>query len=232
VRRCPHTYDDAAYVIGSLSTEERRAFVNHLPGCPECRASVRALSGLPGLLASVDTEETGVLGGAPLEPPPPSLWPRLLTSVQDEQARRRRRSRLLALAACLLVLMALAVPVALYAPFSPLQRTSGTTSVSMQAMTPVGSASNVAAEVGLDEKAWGTKVALHCSYADSRYAGEQSYGLFAVARSGEWEQIGSWTVGPGGEITTDAATKFRGDQLALLEIRRTNDGKPVLRRRI
>lgn len=232
MRRCPHTYDDAAYVIGSLSTEERRAFVNHLPGCPECRASVRSLSGLPALLASVDTEETGVLGGAPLEPPPPSLWPGLLTSVQGEQARRRRRSRLLAFAACLLVLIAVAVPLALYAPFSPVQRTGGTTPVQMQAMTPLDNASNVSAEVGLEEKAWGTRVALHCSYASSRYAGDHSYGLFAVAKSGEWEQIGSWTVGPGGEVTTDAATKFRGDQLAFLEIRRTNDSKPVLRRRL
>jgi len=229
VTRCPHAYDDGAYVVGSLSTEERRAFVNHLPRCPDCKESVRLLSGLPGLLASVDTESTGILGGAPTEMPPPTLWPRLLTATQLERKRKRRRGRWLTVAACLFVLLAIAVPVALYAPFSPVHRVTQGGQVSLAAMAPVNGASMVRAEVGIVEKAWGTKVALHCSYPPSEYAGEQSYSLFAVSRSGASEQIGSWTVGPGKEITTDAATRFRGKDLAALEIRRS-DGKPVLRR--
>jgi len=228
--RCPHAFDDGAYVLGSLSPEERRAFVAHLPGCPDCRTSVRALSDLPGLLGSVDTEETGVLGGGPLEKPPPSLLPRLLTVAQSEQARHRRKVRAFAIAACLLVLLALAVPVAMFAPFSPLQR-STQQSVQMQAMTPVNNVTAVTAEVGLVDKAWGTKIALHCAYAKSRYASEQAYGLYAISRSGQWEQIGSWTVGPGRDVNMDAATKFRTGELAAIEIRRS-DGKTILRRRI
>lgn len=231
--RCPHAYDDGAYVVGSLSTEERREFVNHLPGCPECRSSVRALSGLPGLLASIDTDETGVLGGAPLEPPPPTLWPRLLSVVQRDRVRKRRRGRLLAVAACLLVLVGTAAPVAVYAPFSPVRQTGGTeqTDLPMLAMTPVSAGTSVSAEIGILDKAWGTKVALHCSYPDSRYGGEQAYKLVAIAKSGASEQIGSWSVGPGREVSADAATRFHQDELVALEIRRADD-QPVLRRRI
>lgn len=228
--RCPYAYDDGAYVVGSLSTEERRAFVNHLPTCPDCRASVRELSGLPGLLASVDTEETGVLGGAPLELPPPTLWPRLLDVAQSHRARSRRRTRLLAVAACLIVIVAVALPLALFAPFSPVQQTT-TSDVPLQAMKPVGGGGTVRAEIGMVEKAWGTKVALHCKYTDSKYGALQSYTLFAVTRSGASEQIGSWSVGPGKEITTDAATKYHEAELAALEIRRA-DGETVLRRQI
>ena len=230
--RCPYAYDDGAYVVGSLSAEERRSFVNHLPSCSSCRESVRGLSGLPSLLASVDTEETGVLGGAPLELPPPTLWPRLLNGAQADRVRRRRKSRLLAFAACLVVLLAVAVPLGMFAPFSPLQQTTTTTpEVSLQAMNAVGGGSTVKAEIGMVDKAWGTKVALHCSYADAGYGTVQSYTLFAVTRSGLAEQIGSWSVGPGKEITTDAATKYHRGQLAALEIRRA-DGETILRRQI
>lgn len=227
--RCPHAYDDGAYVVGSLSTEERRSFVNHLPGCPDCRESVRLLSGLPGLLASVDTEETGVLGGAPLEMPPPSLWPRLLSTAQFERSRKRRRGRVFAVAACLAVLLAVAVPLALFAPFSPVQRGAVAT-VAMEKMKPVSGAAMVSAEIGVTEKAWGTKVALHCSYVDAAQTTGQAYALFAVSHTNSAEQIGSWTAGPGQEITTDAATRFQRSELAALEIRRS-DGETLLRSR-
>ncbi len=229
MKRCPHAYDDGAYVVGSLSTEERREYVNHLPGCPDCRESVRLLSGLPGLLASVDTEETGVLGGAPLEMPPPTLWPRLLDTAKAERSRRRRKRRVFAVAACLLLLVAIAAPVAAFAPFSPLRLANATVNtVAMHDMKPVEGASMVSAKVGVADKAWGTKVALHCSYSANQYGGKQAYALFAVARNNTFEQIGSWIVGPGKEVTTDAATKFRRGELAALEIRRA-DGTTVLR---
>ncbi len=226
--RCPHAYDDGAYVVGSLSTDERRSFVNHLPGCPDCRESVRQLSNLPGLLANVDTAESGVLGGAPLDMPPPSLWPRLLNRANSERARKRRRGRAFAVAACLAILLAVAAPVALFAPFSPLRQGVGTTDVAMHSMKPVGGRAMVSAKIGVTNKAWGTKVALHCSYGDVGYAADQAYALFAVSRNNSAEQIGSWMVGPGQEITTDAATRFRLADLAALEIRR-GDGTTVLR---
>ena len=42
---------DAAYVLGSLSSADRREFEAHLSGCPICSQSVGELSGIPALLS-------------------------------------------------------------------------------------------------------------------------------------------------------------------------------------
>jgi anti-sigma factor RsiW len=45
---------DAAYVLGSLSSVERRAYEAHLSTCPSCREAVGELAGVPALLAQLD----------------------------------------------------------------------------------------------------------------------------------------------------------------------------------
>jgi anti-sigma factor RsiW len=47
---------DAAYVLGSLSSVERRAYEAHLSTCPSCRKAVGELAGMPALLAQLDRE--------------------------------------------------------------------------------------------------------------------------------------------------------------------------------
>jgi hypothetical protein len=48
---------DAAYVVGSLSSVERREYEAHLSTCPSCREAVSELSGLPALLAQLDRDD-------------------------------------------------------------------------------------------------------------------------------------------------------------------------------
>ena len=48
---------DAAYVLGSLSSNERREYEAHLDVCDSCRAAVADLSGMPALLALLDRDE-------------------------------------------------------------------------------------------------------------------------------------------------------------------------------
>ena len=40
---------DAAYVLGALSPEDRRAYEEHLRTCDACRAALGELAGIPGL---------------------------------------------------------------------------------------------------------------------------------------------------------------------------------------
>ena len=47
---------DAAYVLGSLSSVERRAYEAHLSTCPSCRKAVGELAGMPALLAQLDRD--------------------------------------------------------------------------------------------------------------------------------------------------------------------------------
>lgn len=49
-------HNDAAYVLGALAPGERRAYEAHLPGCPDCRASLADLSGIPGALRKVPAD--------------------------------------------------------------------------------------------------------------------------------------------------------------------------------
>jgi hypothetical protein len=88
---------DAAYVLGSLSRDDRREYEAHLATCERCRAAVAEISGIPALLAMMDLEDVRALDEeAPVTPP---LRPEVLESVLDKVRWRRRRSRWLTSAA-------------------------------------------------------------------------------------------------------------------------------------
>ena len=61
---------DAAYVLGSLSSNERREYEAHLATCARCRAAVAELSGMPALLALLDPADVEALDETQPEPPP------------------------------------------------------------------------------------------------------------------------------------------------------------------
>ena len=74
---------DAAYVLGSLDSEERRQYEAHLSTCERCREAVAELSGMPGLLALLDPDEVAALeeGSPELPALPPVLLDSLLAKV-------------------------------------------------------------------------------------------------------------------------------------------------------
>ena len=88
---------DAAYVLGSLSSNERREYEAHLETCKRCRSAVAEISGIPALLAMLDLEDVRALDEETPETPP--LRPEVLDSVLDKVRWRRRRSRWLTSAA-------------------------------------------------------------------------------------------------------------------------------------
>jgi|SRR5271166_344836 len=85
---------DAAYVLGSLSNNDRREFEAHLGTCRSCRESVSELSGMPALLAQLTRDDVAAIDEGGSGAPPP-LSPPLLTSLLTKVSRGRRRSRLL-----------------------------------------------------------------------------------------------------------------------------------------
>jgi anti-sigma factor RsiW len=52
------------YVLGALDPDERAQVDSHLADCPECRAELAELEGLPALLAQVSTEEAIALAAS------------------------------------------------------------------------------------------------------------------------------------------------------------------------
>lgn len=62
----------AAYALGALAAEDRRAFEAHLAGCAECRAEVKAFTEVAGALAHA----------APAAEPPAGLRDRVLAEAR------------------------------------------------------------------------------------------------------------------------------------------------------
>ena len=52
---------DAAYVLGSLSSADRREFEAHMADCPSCRETVAQLSGMPALLSQLDHSDVAAI---------------------------------------------------------------------------------------------------------------------------------------------------------------------------
>lgn len=58
---------DAAYILGALTAEDRRAFEGHLETCEQCRAAVGELAPMPGLLARIRPQSQPIARAEPAE---------------------------------------------------------------------------------------------------------------------------------------------------------------------
>jgi hypothetical protein len=207
----PFRHDDAAYVLGALSADERDAFEAHLATCADCTARVAEIRGLPDLLAGID--EADVLAADPV---PDTLLPALLRSA----AGRRRRTRVTIGA---LASLAAACVIALVVVLWP---SSSAPAPTRQQFVAVGQVPLTASAV-LTPKAWGTAIDIRCHYlpgVESTFR----YGLVVYSRAGGRYPAGSWTLPPDKDIDYRTGTALRAAQIARIEITLPG-GRPVLR---
>ncbi len=211
----PFGHDDAVYLLGALSAPERQAYEEHLRSCAECSASVHEVSGVPALLAGVTAAD---VADALEEGPPETLLPGLLGRASARRRRRRRLTGALvaAAAACLIAVAALAWPFGTSGRGSPAPRAF----VAVQA-TPVH------ADAALVETSWGTRIEVHCSYAAGA-GGAWPYRLRVLDTAGDSDDLGSWQLSPGRDITFTAVTALHPDQIVEVQIALL-DGTPILR---
>ncbi len=223
---------DAAYVLGALSSEDRRAFEAHLAICPDCAASVRELAGLPGLLATVPRD---VAEAEPVEPPPDTMLPALVREVRRERRRRGWVVGLLAGAAAIAIAVAGATLAGRTAqPPAPSQASgptpTATASIPEQAMSQVAT-TDMEARVALVGVAWGTRVEVTCSYSEAdEYAagpGDAAYVLVVRDRAGQSEEIAHWRGLPGRTMRVTGASAFPVSEIASVEVQ-SAIGTPLL----
>ena len=219
----PFIHDDAAYVMGALDDEDRRAFEAHLMECPRCAQSVAELSGLTDPLDKVPLARV-LQPGADRESPPDLLLPRLMRAARAE--RRRRSLRLVASGAVAASLVALAVVfVATQSRPSPPE---GVT----VAMTPVRPAA-VTATLNVAPASWGTKVSLDCRWVGpTTGAGsgvKKTYRLVAVPRDGGDPQVlAQWAVVPGEDAKVVGSTDLAAGGIAAIELQAVADDAVLL----
>lgn len=220
---------DAAYVLGSLTSHERREYEAHLETCERCRSAVAEISGIPALLAMLDLEDVRALDEEPAETPP--LRPEILDSVLDKVRWRRRRSRWLTSAAVGVAAALLAVGVVIairpeivglenYTP----QETSQALEMAKVSPTPIN------ASISLTGFGWGTRIDMACTYGDwgQRDAPPQNLGMVVVGRDGSHTQVATWLGLSGATALPSATTPMQKDEIAAVQLVSPDNGKVLL----
>jgi hypothetical protein len=222
---------DAAYVLGSLSPVERREYEGHLETCDRCRLAVADLSGLRGLLGRIDADRAFSLLDE--ESPAPVAGPVPADLVERiERAEHRRRARRIGLiagiAAAVLVAGAVVVPLTISAQSHP------TVAVALQPTE----ASPLSADVDLTSVKWGTRIDMHCAYAegdawqDPAAEGDWSFALWVIDKAGHASQVSTWKALSGVQIKLTAATALPIDQIARVQVRSASNGAVLLTKKL
>ncbi|GAA3633785.1 anti-sigma factor family protein [Microlunatus ginsengisoli] len=213
---------DAAYVLGALSSAERREYEHHLAGCSGCQRSVSELAGLPGLLAQVSPEDAALLTGA-AEPSDAEPMPELLTDLTSRVRDRRRRRIAVAIGsvAAALVLLIGGVGVLIGQGVLPI----GTQSDFRVAFSPVVE-SGITANVDVTPGRTETKFRLECQYARAvtgSYTSEVS--IWIRDRSGSESELYSWYAKPNKVMRPSATARLATWRIDRVELRDTHTGQ-------
>ena len=214
----PYATWDAAYVLGSLSGNERREFERHLATCPQCNAAVAELSGIPALLAQLTAEEVEALDDPATEVPP--MRPEVLdTLVQKVEWRRRRTRRfsVITLAAAAAVL-AIALVVGILPGIrghGDDQPMASAVTMSKVAQTPIN------AEITLTGFGWGTRIDMVCTYGDYASRGQtttENLSMVLVGHNGTQSEIATWVGVNGATALPSGNTTMQKDQIKSVQL--------------
>lgn len=227
---------DAAYVLGSLPSDERREYERHLADCPSCAAALAELAGIPGLLAKVPADEAILETPRPI-PVPDTLWPRMLRSAR----RRRLRARAAVVGGALVVAAAVAViavvlpQVLAPAPAGPVAGATASPgrTVALEQVTP----SALRASIRLVSEGWGTRIDMDCSYgldegAAPDYGGAEQpsydYAMYVTDARGRSIEVATWSARPGTAAEPSGTTSLAVDQIRTIDVRSASDGTVLL----
>ena len=229
---------DASYVLGALSSSERREYEAHLGECDRCRSAVADLSGVPALLALVDDELAHDRSDdrAAISDVPP-LRPGVLAELLAKVNQRRLRTRWMAVTAMAVAAVVLAVGVFVATRPGVLDPTLvPRTTVTAMSMDPVGD-SEFAASFTMTRHDWGTDIDMTCTYSDDEHgAGGETeadkLAMVAVGRDGSHVQLGTWKARAGETAQTSGSTSMPIDEIAAVQVVAADTGDVLLQRNL
>ncbi|SPM32807.1 membrane protein [Mycobacterium rhizamassiliense] len=221
---------DAAYVLGALSSDERRGFETHLVDCPLCPSAIGELSGMPALLSQLDRDDLAAMAAADRsEAPlvPNKLLPMLLAKVNW----RRRRSRIVTWTAGAAAAAVLAIGVCVGAQgHSPAAvPTPPQASVSVEPMAQVGT-TRLVSTVSLSGQHWGTSISMNCVCLAPLNANHDTLAMVVVGRDGSHTRTATWVANPGHTATPAGSISMPVDQIASVQVVSADDGQVLLER--
>lgn len=214
----PFRDSDAAYVLGALSPDDRRAFERHLATCTACATAVAELAGMPGILGALDRDEAVALLAVPEMPPRgPDVVRRLATSVR----RRRLRTRVLAAAGALVVAgLLVAGGIAIGTPPAP-----SVAAVQMDEVRP----GIMTADLRVTQVGWGTRFDWSCTYQVDEWDEPVAYALVVTDDSGAETTVATWSAVGQAAKGLVASSSVPTSTIRSVEIRLADSGTTLLR---
>jgi len=215
----------AAYVLGALSLQDRRAYESYLAANPTRAAELTELAGMPGILNGLSRDEavalTDLAGARPVQERPDNV-----ASLAHAAAKRQQRSRRTWLAAAVATAAGLVIAGGVVGAtvFRPSPAPAQT--VAMQAMQPTPRG-GLTATLAVSEKKWGTALSWACQYTKDWSRTVPSYDIVVTTRDGVQKSVGSWK--PAGDEATglSAATSIPTSQIRTVDIRVTGSNEPL-----
>jgi anti-sigma factor RsiW len=182
-----HT-DVGAYSMGLLEEQDKRAFEDHLAGCPACAAELAELSPMAALLRGVELR--GVEPGSVADGEPDGGKVTDLIGRRARQQRQRRRWQIALGAAAGIVLIGGGIGLGIAAAPQRTAPAGPALAMTGQLHSATDPGTGAAGTVGLVAKAWGTQVTLDLS----KVRGPTECELVAVSRTGERRVVMGWLV--------------------------------------
>ncbi|MDT5319776.1 MAG: hypothetical protein QOD88_2298 [Mycobacterium sp.] len=222
---------DAAYMLGSLSSADRREFEAHMADCPSCRRAVAELSGMPALLSQLNHNDVAAINESDHTSGGPEISPELLPSLLATVRWRRRRTQLVtwtaAAAAAVVLAITVLVGVAGRSPTSaPPQATA-----SALPMAQVGT-TLLASTVSLSRQQWGTHIALKFVCTAPVDAHHDTVALVVVGRDGSQSRLATWVAIPGHTAAPTGSISTPVDQIAAVQVVLADNGRVMLQRSV
>jgi hypothetical protein len=229
---------DAAYVLGALGPDDRRAYEQHLTSCPACAAAVAELAGMPGLLRKLSPEDaealTTVLDDGHLrgQQHEPGLVQRLATTANKRRRRvRATAAALMVGAAAILAFGGIFIGASL-APSANVAESPATNAPTGTAvmMTPV-QPGTMTATLTVSSKAWGTRFDWTCNYenVNGQSSAAKTYSMVMTDTSGVETVIATWSATQkprATELATSSSTAT--SKIRRIEIRAVETNTPLV----
>lgn len=219
---------DAAYVLGALDSEDRRAYEDHLRTCASCRAAVAELAGMPGLLRMVTPEDAAALGDGTDPEAEAEVVELASVARAAHRVRRRRLVGLVAAAAALLVIGGVAGALVGTGTGTPEAAPSSTAQVTALQLEPVG-AVDVSADLTLQKKGWGTRIDWECRYPTAAWpeGTGPTYELVLVDDAGRSTVVATWLARNVGARGLGASSSIVTESIRRVEIRVEGSDSPL-----
>lgn len=227
---------DAAYVLGSLSTDERREYERHLTTCVSCTNAVGELAGMPGFLMKIDANAAGALvEGAnqenvfalPLEP----IQSLARAAIKERKSVRRRTAVGMSVAAGFIMVIGLIVGINIHSADNVAKGQVATALVGTKVSMVALEKDAMQVDMRVTKKKWGTQFSWNCSYGNESISSvaPESYDLVVTQASGVKTTVANW-----GQVGTSAkglvaSTGIALSQIKSVEVQYADTHVPVVR---